>query len=485
MSAGARYIPRPTVQRWLSERLDEVCKDSRGQLLALRGRRQAGKSTAVEHFVETSGLPYAFVTGLYWMPEREQLLAAAASRATLGDLVDGSAPPSSWREWFSELALAASQGPVVVVLDEFPWITAGDSDGLEGLLQAMWDRVLEKLPVLLILIGSDLAMMERLGQHDRPLYGRVREYVVPTLDPGEVADALPGRSPMEVFDAYLITGGFPRLVADLRRSGATAAAWVRQSFNDDLSPLVATGRLMWEAEFDDSQAAYRVLSSIGSAEPAQLGLKEIGAAIKDPDAVPKTVETYALRALAMLSDTKRLVERDLPAWASSTRLRRYRLTDPYLRFWFRYVERHIDAMSRGRSDVACAAFDRDWSSWRGQLVEPTVREALERLAATDQRLAGVETVRPWWTRDGQVEVDGVGANRERTLFLATIKWRQSARINRREMDTLAAARSRVPRALNARLLGVCPTGEAPTADLALSAEDLLAAWRPKIPDTTP
>lgn len=34
----------------------------------------------------------------------------------------------------------------------------------------MWDRTLAKLPNLLILVGSDVAMMERLAQHDRPLF---------------------------------------------------------------------------------------------------------------------------------------------------------------------------------------------------------------------------------------------------------------------------------------------------------------------------
>lgn len=111
------------------------------------------------------------------MPERVQLEAAAeafgASRVPLA--VELTGVPGSWREWLSDIALAAADGPVVVVLDEFPWITAGDSAGLEGVLQAIWDRTLEKLPVLMVLIGSDLAMMERLAQHDRPLFGRVRE----------------------------------------------------------------------------------------------------------------------------------------------------------------------------------------------------------------------------------------------------------------------------------------------------------------------
>lgn len=433
----------------------------------------------MEQFVETSGVPYVYVTGHYRMPESAQLQAATeaigVSRKPLPVELPG--VPSSWRDWLSQLALAASDGPVIAVLDEFPWIAAGDQAGLEGLLQVVWDRVLEKVPVLVILIGSDLAMMERLAQHDRPLFGRVRELVMPAFNPAEVASALPGATPFDVFEAYLITGGYPRLVASLHRSGMPVSEWVRDSLADDLSPLVATGRLTLDAEFPDSDAAYRVLSAIGASEPSRLGLGEIARTIADPGAIGKTVETAALRALRALVEQKRLIERELPAWASSTRLRRYRITDPYLRFWFRYLERHIDTIARGRPDVAFAAFERDWPSWRGRTVEPVVRRALELLGGSHERLGDLDSVLPWWTRDGQVEVDVVGADRERSTLLGTIKWRESGGVSRREIADLSILRGRVPRAAAAELAAISPGGGAPAeADLSLSAADLLTAW---------
>lgn len=474
-------IPRPAVNRWLMERLDEVRANGTGQILAVRGRRQVGKSTAVERFVEQSGVPYVYVTGLYRMPERAQLDAAAAafsaSRRPPPGWVAGSV--DSWREWLTQLALSAADGPVVAVLDEFPWLAGGDLAELEGVLQAVWDRVLEKLPVVLVLVGSDLAMMERIARHDRPLFGRVRELVVPAFDPAEVGTALAGLSPFETFDAYLVTGGYPRLVANLRASGQSMSKWVQASVADDLSPLVATGRLMIEAEFPDSAAVYRVLSAVGSAEPAQLGLGEIAAEIADLSASPKAVQTQALRTLELLVEHKRVIERDLPAWATSTRLRRYRLSDPYLRFWFRYVARHVDAIARGRGDVAFATFRRDWPSWRGRAIEPVVRQALERLAIHDGRLADIESIRPWWTRDGQVEVDVAGTGRDRTLMLGTVKWGEDRSVNAREIEELAAMRARVPRSAMAALAAISPTGAAPaSADISFSAADLLGAWRP-------
>ena len=314
---------RPNVQHWLQARLDEVRDTGTGRLLAIRGRRQAGKSTAVEAFVETSGVPYVYMTGMFHMSAREQLASASDSLATSRMPLPNQLPEfaGTWREWFTRLALAASQGPVIAVLDEFPWIRTDDSEnpeGLEGTVQMIWDRMLEKLPVMLILIGSDMAMMERLANHDRPLFGRVREYIVPMLTPSEVASAIPRSSSAETFDDWLITGGYPRLVVELRDAQLNAADWVRRSFMDEFSPLVATARLSLDAEFRDSLTAGTVLSTIGSAEPAHLQLGRIVDAIKDADdaAARKRAQTTVLRALHVLIDDKRLVAVDLHAWAS-------------------------------------------------------------------------------------------------------------------------------------------------------------------------
>ncbi len=74
----------------------------------------------------------------------------------------------------------------MVVFDEMPYL-ARDDHGFEGTLQKAFDRTLSRLPVLLVLIGSDLAMMEALITYGRPFYQRGTEMVVPPLNPPEVA----------------------------------------------------------------------------------------------------------------------------------------------------------------------------------------------------------------------------------------------------------------------------------------------------------
>ena len=164
--------------------------------------------------------------------------------------------------------------------------------------------------------------------------------------------------------------------------------------------------------------------------------------------------------------------------AASSKLRRYRITDPYLRFWFAFVEGQVDNISRGRPDLAAAAVERGWSTWRGTSVEPVVQDALLRLGARRAELTGLESVGAWWNRDNSVEVDLVGRDREGIGWLGTIKWRRRGGITRQEVAALAAQRQLVPGAQGALLLGVCPSGARREAalDVVLTDQDLIEAW---------
>ncbi len=455
-------------------------------MLAVRGRRQVGKSTVVERFVEGAETPYVFVSGRYNASLPQQLADAARALNEARNPLPSvelltTTNPTSWADWFSRIALAAQHGPVIVVMDEFPWLLQADP-ALEGELQRQWDRILERLPVLLVLIGSDVAIMESIATHGHPLFGRTREFVVPPLNPAEVgqATAVSGEFSrgFSALEAYLVTGGYPRLVADLAGAGGDVAEFVRTSLSDPYSPLVSTARFSLDAEFPEPQAAYRVLAAIGADDTANPGFTDVRSAVGGIAATGRS-ETATSRALLLLTDVKDLVERETPAWAPpNSKLRRYRVRDPYLRFWFRYIGPELERMFRGRSDLVTARWERDWSSWRGRSIEPVVREAVERLARIEPMLGVVERVLPWWTRDGSTEVDIVASSASATEFVGTIKWRERGGLSSGEVRELRRHAEQVPRAAGSRLLAVCPDGT-PTngVDVTLGADDLLRAWQ--------
>lgn len=106
-------------------------------------------------------------------------------------------------------------------------------------------------------------MMERLTEHDRPLYGRARSTTIAPFDPAECAEALGDEGdPLAALDTVLITGGYPRLVLDRARARSTRA-FVHEQLGDENSDLAVMGQRSLDAEFPDAQQARRVLSAMG------------------------------------------------------------------------------------------------------------------------------------------------------------------------------------------------------------------------------
>lgn len=480
--SSSRFYGRQSMLARLDRELAQVTATGRGRMLAVRGRRQVGKSRLLTHFVETRGVPSLYTTAVKNASAGAQL--AGVARDALGATMPlpeapalfGS-PPGSWDEFFGRLALSSGRSPVVVVIDEFPWAVQADPT-LEGTLQNAWDRALERLPILLVVVGSDVAMMERLTEHDRPLFGRAGIVVVQPFDPRECAELLGGGSAMAAFDGHLVTGGYPRLLGRLAAAGS-AERFVAEELSDETSDLAVLAQLTLDAEFPPDSQARRILSAIGSSEAGPVSFSRVAHAMDGETAAVQTAVTRGLKVLTDLSD---VVAVDVPLGAArNSRLRRYRVADPYLRFWFRFAEPQLANIARGRGDLAVDAFRRGWESWRGKAVEPIVREGVLRLAPDLAWLTEVDAVGGWWNRDNSTEVDIVAGQRGRIRAVGSVKWRTGTPFRADDAVELRRVRHLVPGADDAALVAVCPAGAAGAAgdtgvDVVLGADDLLAAW---------
>lgn len=114
----------------------------------------------------------------------------------------------TWPDAFRVLASVLPNAPSILVLGELPWLAEQDAL-VDGAPQTGWDRLLASRPVLLLLLGSDVHMMERLTAYDRPFYGRADTMVLGPLNPADLSDAL---GAADAIDAHLVTGGLPGIV---------------------------------------------------------------------------------------------------------------------------------------------------------------------------------------------------------------------------------------------------------------------------------
>lgn len=444
--------------------------DRPGRALLIRGRRRVGKSRLVEQFVDGAGLPYVYFTAVGG--NRNGDLAGFVDEIAASNLPDAAlasefAVPDTWDAAFRVLASVLPQdSPTVVVMDEVPYLVRED-DAFEGALQKVFDRTLSKLPVLLILIGSDIAMMESLNTHGRPFYQRGVDMVVPPLTPRDVA-AMLDLSAADAFDAYLVTGGLPLLLTEWE-SGMSLWDYLSRSLQSPTSALLVSGERTLAAEFPSETQARAVLSAIGHGE------RTYSLIARESNIGPNVLS----RSLQLLVQ-RRTVVAQTPLSTKPSKETRYWIDDPYLRFWLSFVQPGFPQIERGRGDRVLENVRERWSTWRGRAVEPVIRDALWRVVG-DELVPGTNVVGGYWTRTNDPEIDLVGADRgpvaKRVTFVGSIKWLESRPFDHRDAARLVVHRSQLPGATDSTpLLAVSRSGSTADGVAVVTPEDLLAAW---------
>ena len=468
-----KFVGRRRELQRLEDALENVKRSGGGQIISVRGRRQIGKSRLMEEFIKRTKTKAVFYVASQMSAEEELAAfrdAIASSPADTAAL----ATQNELGSWQAALTLLANEAtsdhPVVVVLDEFPYL-CGSYPPIEGVLQTFWDRTLEnKRPLLLILVGSDITMMEQQSTYGRPLFNRVQEHVIEPLSPAEIGEMLNLEAPAAL-EGYLVLGGFPRLAARWQR-GDTIWSFLKRELSDAESSLLVMGERMLAAEFPADLKAQNVIKAIGSGERTFTGIGQ-RAHVSDQT---------LLEALRAMEHQKRVIVKGLPYSSVPRRkLSHYSISDPYLRFWLRFVSTQITTVQRGRGDVVLARIKKSWPEYRGRAIEPLIRRGIEHLLP-DDRFGEALFVGGYWNRDSSVEVDLVGGSEEAKAdpveFIGSVKWRESGAFGRSDLAALTTQRADVPGTSGETLLiGVSPTGfDVNGLDVELDAEDILRAY---------
>lgn len=419
MTAG--FVGRKPELAVLQKRLDGITASGAGTALVIRGRRQVGKSRLAQEFCDRAGVPYLFYTATKGASPVEAIAAFLAELGTSTVPRDRglvpAEPTASWPDAFRVLASVLPDSPAVVVLDELPWLAEQD-DIFDGALQTAWDRLLSRRPVLLLLLGSDLHMMERLTAYDRPFFGRADNLLLGPLNPAEVGGAL-NLQAADAIDAYLLSGGLPGILRAWP-DGVAALDFAGQECADPASPLFGVPEAALLAEFPMPDNTRRVIEAVGGGNRTYANIAaEAGSRA---GAVPSGTLTPLLHRLV---EDKHVLAIDEPLSVRPTRPALYRVADPSLRFYLAVGRAAHELSRRGRADAAGALISRRWASWRGRAVEPVIREALI-LAAADLPWPEAAAVGGWWNRAFDPEIDLIGADRApvatKLWYAGSVKW---------------------------------------------------------------
>lgn len=381
------------------------------QFILLYGRRRVGKTVLLRHWAEQAGIPHT-----YWAAEKEpaplqrrklfaRLLGVEPARAATFD---------SWADCWQAIAAFLADRRHILILDEFTYAVESDPAMLSS-LQHAWDQQFKDSQVVLVLCGSHVHTMETLQSRQSPLFGRLTgQWWLQPLPFAALQEFLPDWSADERVAGYAVVGGVPAYLEWLDPA---------LSLSDNVRQVILAPGSMWVAE-----PTFLLYDEVREPATHLAILKAIGAGnhtlaeISDAALVSKTHLSAYLARLQEL----RLVERRLPVTIPPAKRRRarsgrYHLSDPYFRFYFRFLAPNQDDLTYHPELVLPRIRD-----GLRAFVGMTAFEELSRQWVTEQGRASklplaVQEVGSHWSR--AVQVDVVAINwAERAILLGECKW---------------------------------------------------------------
>mgnify|MGYP005849366589 FL=1 len=384
-------------------RLHALYDSDDAELAVIFGRRRLGKTALVKQSIRQydDAVVYQAKQKTTTLQLRQFVDAAAESYPEVRRIREN---------WENILGYLAEQD-AIIVLDEFPYLVEGDAS-LPSVLQAMFDHELDDSAATFVLVGSSISMMKEAALlENSPLYGRSSL----TLDIRQ----LPFDAAMEFFDdsytrdervlTWGVFGGVPYYLEEVSPD-ATLAENIQRTILSRHGTLHDEPDYVLRMELTEPTRYFSILEAIAG---GSTGRNEIaGTTGIDYNQLSKY-----LNRLSRL----RLVDQHVPVTEQKERSKRsrYRIRDPFFRFWFHFVYGTGEQYDQLGEDAYEA------------LVEPELADFVSR-SFEDLCCSALRTLYPehtitetgqWWY--GEHEIGVVGLTTDETLIVGECKFQQS------------------------------------------------------------
>jgi AAA+ ATPase superfamily predicted ATPase len=396
-------------------RLDRWWEEGSRRLVAMYGRRRVGKSWLFRAFAH--GKPAIVLVAEAGARGAQLKRLATALEGPLGVRPDLADIP----DLFRILYRLGREQKVLAVIDEFPHLMPSAQKERREMLtaiQAVIEEEQDSSQAKFVLCGSQVTSMERLLAEESPLHGRLYRFFVSPLGPDECVPFIEADSPRDWVERYSVSGGMPMYLDELGRGGPLKEL-LAENVLSHLGTLFEEPPYVLQQELRRPAIYFSILDEIASGPKA---LRDLSNALD----TPSTSLTEYLRTLQEM----KIVDRQIPITSGKDASGfRYRLTDGFFRFWFRFVRPYASELEAGLKPA---------DLWTAE-VEPAFPEhiapAFEALCRRWVRAnLGSEASRvgSWWgpslhqlrakhERETE-EIDVVGLHRGRVSVVGECKW---------------------------------------------------------------
>ena len=410
--------------------LDDLYQRQGAQFLVLYGRRRIGKTRLLIQWL--SGLEGRY---FYWMATQTSTTnqLRSFSQAWFQFLhpnaqVEPTFSYASWEAALDEMRRASAQERLVVVLDEFTYVMQANPE-VPSIIQRAWDHQLkENSKLVLILTGSLAGMIQRhVLDYQAPLYGRATARIrLQSLPFGTLAELLPRYRPDQRVTIYAITGGVPAYI-ELFDDRLTITENLRQRIITPANVMLGDAVFMLHEQLHEPRNYIAIIEAIAAGNRSLSNIARMAG-------IERTNIVKYLRVLQELGYVKRQVPVTVRR-PERSRKGRYVITDPYLRFYFRFLAPNLSFIERGMVQQAVNLMQDHLMDFIGT---HTFEELCQDWVATQADLGALpflpERIGSIWSPQAQVDVAAINW-RMKEILLGECKW-SADRVGRGVIRTL-------------------------------------------------
>ena len=327
---------------------------------------------------------------------------------------------------FKALMEESCRRSFTLVIDELQEFWKID-EGIFGEIQEQWDKYHANSKINFVTCGSVNTLMNKIFFNEgQPLYGRstsrmqIEPFRLPVLKEILSTYNLAWKSD-DLLALWTFTGGVARYVEELMDRGYVTREAMMNGILDEHSFFLDEGKSVLVQEFGKE---YGIYFSILSA---------IARGITTRNEIEQLVGTSIGGYLTRLEADYGLISRRQPLYEKgANKSSRYRITDNFFAFWFRFIFRNADLIELRRFDVLKEVLLRDYETFSGFSLEGYFKEKfIEERQYT--------RIGSWWDRRGENEIDLVCEDElSGRLDFYEVK-REKSRINLNALKTKAEA----------------------------------------------
>lgn len=294
------------------------------RLYVLWGRRRVGKTELLSHFIQGRRALYFEATDA---ARQDQLrdLSHEIARVSGNDSL-ARQPLTSWEAALAAIEQYAASERTIVVLDEFQHLAAQDRE-LGSLLNRWWRTAGRRLPLVLVLAGSDVSFFEHRLLGDE-LYGPpTGQRQLTPFDHRSAALFVPRYSAPDKIRTYAVCGGMPYYLERFDDRVPLAENILRHILRRD-GFLHEEAELLLRQELSDPHNHFSTLRAIAAGRTRNSEIMDWTG-----------LDSARVRQITSVLERLALVQQCRPVTAGPrARKTTYAILDGFLRFHFRFVE---------------------------------------------------------------------------------------------------------------------------------------------------